>query len=117
LKNKPKIININEIKPTVLEGGGRSRRVVTKKNLGAHMVFAVVFEDPGEGHTWHTHPADEVIYIIRGRGTLTFVDNGNKSLEAKEGDVVYIPMNVKHQFINTGTEPMMLVAALAPPFI
>jgi quercetin dioxygenase-like cupin family protein len=106
-----------EIEPITIEGGAQVRRVITKKNHNAHLVFSLVVEEPGKGHLWHVHPGDEVIFIMKGEGTLSFVDeNGTeKHLKAKEGHVVFVPLGLRHQFINTGTESMMLVVAIAPP--
>jgi len=59
------------------------------------------------------HPnSEEVFYITRGKGIIK-VDDEQKEVE--EGDFVFIPSNVWHEFENTEEIPMEWVLILSPP--
>lgn len=73
----------------------------------------------------HWHMADEVAYVISGKGdSLQWdveaeIDDKYYARVAKEpgrwafaaGDVVYVPQNTVHQYRNTGDEPLRLLVA------
>ena len=67
---------------------------------------------PGAGSPPHIlHDADKMIYVINGK---FFVRNGEKSIEAGEGDAVYIPKGIIHNFKNTGREKGKILVTLTP---
>ena len=56
--------------------------------------------EPG-GHTpRHEHPYEHEVYIVEGTFEV-FCDGQTQSVEA--GDVLMVPSNVTHQFVNTGS--------------
>ncbi|MDS0295495.1 cupin domain-containing protein [Halogeometricum luteum] len=80
---------------------------------GDRFSAGVVKLEPGKGHERHTHPdSDEILYVIRGEGEQEVAD---ESREIAAGDVVYVPEGVEHGTVNTGWEPMTLLAVYAPP--
>ena len=73
----------------------------------------VVKLDPGKGHERHTHPdSDEILYVIRGEGEQEVAD---ETRELTAGDTVFIPEGVEHGTLNTGWEPLTLLAVYVPP--
>ena len=67
---------------------------------------------PGAGSPPHIlHDADKMIYVINGK---FLIRNGEKSIEAGEGDAVYIPKGIIHNFKNTGTEKGKILVTLSP---
>lgn len=67
---------------------------------------------PGASRELHWHPnADEWIYIISGKITLTeFASDGVSSvLQLCEGDVGYTPMGYGHSITNTGNEDCKII--------
>ena len=61
-------------------------------------VVTVSFE-PGARTHWHTHPAGQVLHVVKGAGWVqTWVDkeNGKKAESIRPDDVVYIPPDEKH---------------------
>lgn len=73
----------------------------------------VVKLEPGKGHERHTHPdSDEILYVIRGEGKQEVAD---QSREIVVGDMVHVPEGIEHGTINTGWEPLTLLAVYAPP--
>lgn len=56
-------------------------------------VFYVTFE-PGARNNWHKHPGGQILLVTDGRGY--YQEDGKKAQVIREGDVVKIPMGVKH---------------------
>ncbi|NKB69404.1 MAG: cupin domain-containing protein [Candidatus Latescibacteria bacterium] len=72
--------------------------------------------EPGKGHDRHNHPySEEILYVISGRGNQT-VELESRTLEKEigPGELVHIPTAAFHSTVNTGTEPMELIAIYAP---
>jgi oxalate decarboxylase/phosphoglucose isomerase-like protein (cupin superfamily) len=68
---------------------------------------------PGEGHERHNHPdSDEILYILAGRGEQ-MVDDG-QTFAVSAGQAVFIPKGAFHSTVNTGWEPLTLLAIYAP---
>ena len=68
---------------------------------------------PGQGHERHNHPdADEILYILAGTGEQ-MVDDGEPQ-RVRPGDTIFIPKGAFHSTINTGYEPMVILAIYAP---
>lgn len=57
--------------------------------------------------------SDEIYYIVQGEGTLT-VDGETRNL--RQGDTVAIPKGKVHGFVNTGSEPCLVLFASGPKF-
>jgi oxalate decarboxylase/phosphoglucose isomerase-like protein (cupin superfamily) len=68
---------------------------------------------PGQGHERHNHPgSDEILYILSGRGEQ-MVDDG-EPFPVGPGQGVFIPKGAFHSTVNTGWEPMTILAVYAP---
>lgn len=67
---------------------------------------------PGGGPPPHAHPYTE-FFVIRDGGARFQV--GDESIEAGPGDVVIVPPDVTHSFVNPGTEPLRQVAVHEAP--
>jgi oxalate decarboxylase/phosphoglucose isomerase-like protein (cupin superfamily) len=77
----------------------------------------VVSLETGKGHERHNHPGvEEILYVLSGTGEQT-VDIGGRSLrrEVSAGVLIHIPPDTYHSTVNTGQEPMRLLAIYAPP--
>jgi oxalate decarboxylase/phosphoglucose isomerase-like protein (cupin superfamily) len=80
---------------------------------GAQLTFGEVLVMPGKGHSRHNHPdAEEILYILSGEGEQMVEDGEPFTIRA--GDVLYIPAGVYHATLNTGWEPMRLIALYNP---
>ncbi len=82
----------------------------------------VVILEPGKGHTRHNHPGvEEILYIISGEGEqMVEVPDGQGGMKPERrkvtaGMLIHIPPDVYHETINTGWEPLKLMAIYAPP--
>ncbi len=77
----------------------------------------VVMLLPGKGHTRHNHPGvEETLYVVSGRGRQMVEDPPGTPVyrDVAAGDMVHIPVDVYHETINTGWEPLRLLALYAP---
>src|SRR3569833_100106 len=68
---------------------------------------------PGQGHERHNHPdSDEVLYILAGTGEQMIDDA--QTFPVRPGHAVWIPKGAYHATMNTGWEPIVLLAIYAP---
>lgn len=76
----------------------------------------VVLLEPGKGHARHNHPGvEEILYVVSGHGKQ-MVEEGNETWkEIGPGDLVHIPPDIFHATVNTGWEPLKMVAIYSPP--
>jgi len=75
---------------------------------GREAKIASVVIEPGASAGRHTHPGDEITYVIEGEGEL-LVD-GQPTLKFKTGDGFLIKAGMTHDARNTGTRPIKLAA-------
>jgi quercetin dioxygenase-like cupin family protein len=69
---------------------------------GKETIQARIDFDPGAAFGMHTHPGEEIIYVLS--GTLEYEVEGKKPVKLKAGDVLFIPTGVKHAARNVGKE-------------
>jgi oxalate decarboxylase/phosphoglucose isomerase-like protein (cupin superfamily) len=100
--------------PTMSFEWGIIKPLVAADNTdGAEVSLMHVVLLPGKGHERHNHPdAGEILYILAGRGEQ-MVDDG-EPFEVQAGQAIYIPTAAWHSTINTGWEPLSLLAIYAP---
>jgi oxalate decarboxylase/phosphoglucose isomerase-like protein (cupin superfamily) len=100
--------------PTMSFDWGVIKPLVAADNTeGAEVSLMHVVLLPGRGHERHNHPdAGEILYILAGRGEQ-MVDDG-EPFEVRAGQAVYIPTAAFHSTLNTGWEPLTLLAIYAP---
>ena len=67
--------------------------------LGASVSVIVVDAPPGGGPRLHRHPYEEVFVVQEGSATFTA---GEDVIEATGGQVVVVPADVAHKFVNSG---------------
>lgn len=75
--------------------------------------FGVVELAVGKGHIRHNHPGvDEMIYVVSGEGDQMLGDQ--EAVKVKAGDSIWIPKDIYHSTINTGSTSMQLIVVYAP---
>src|ERR671916_1636814 len=68
---------------------------------------------PGQGHERHNHPdSDEILYILAGKGEQMVDDS--QTFPVSAGQAVWIPKGAFHSTVNTGWDPMVILAIYAP---
>jgi oxalate decarboxylase/phosphoglucose isomerase-like protein (cupin superfamily) len=83
-----------------------------------HFSAGVVQLAPGKGHTRHNHPGvEEILYVVSGEGIQMVEDEQGQPMRQRvsAGMMIHIPADVYHETINTGWEPLKLIAIYAPP--
>lgn len=88
---------------------GLQRTIVQRADLsvpGREAVIARVEIAPGAAAGRHTHPGEEVTYVMEGEAEI-LVD-GRPPRTVKAGDGFVIPAGAKHDARNTGTVPCKL---------
>jgi oxalate decarboxylase/phosphoglucose isomerase-like protein (cupin superfamily) len=75
--------------------------------------FGIVELAQGKGHARHNHPgAEEIIYVVSGQGEQMVDDQ--PPVEVSPGSSIYIPADVYHSTVNTGTETLRLIVVYSP---
>ena len=89
---------------------GITRTIINRKDIsmpGREAVIAKVEIAPGASAGRHTHPGEEISYILEGEGEILI--EGQPALKVKPGDSFIIPSGAIHDAHNTGTQPLKLV--------
>ena len=80
---------------------------------GSMLAFGEVVLLPGKGHDRHNHPhSEEILYVLSGDGMQTLHDGAPFPVRA--GDTIYVPTAAYHSTLNTGWEPLRLLALYNP---
>lgn len=76
------------------------------------MAFGMSALPKGVSTPWHTHEAEELAYIVSGRGTIAI---GSESVAVKAGDAVITPSEDPHQTSAAEDEDLIVFWMYAPP--
>jgi quercetin dioxygenase-like cupin family protein len=90
---------------------GVQRTVVQRKDIsvpGREAVIAHVEIAPGASAGRHTHPGEEISYVMEGEGEVLI--QGQPALKIKAGDGFVVPNGAVHDAHNTGNQPLKLAA-------
>ncbi len=111
---KVKPIVEHEQQDVTLPGAQNVRmRMLVGPQDGAEIFHMRHFEVAPGGHTpHHAHDYEHEVLILKGRGVVTG-EAGDRPCQP--GDVVWMPPNEKHQFQNTGAEPLELICLIPAP--
>lgn len=92
------------------QASGLTRTLVLKADMsvpGREAVVARVEVAPGGKAGRHTHPGDEISYVLEGEAQLLI--DGQPPKTVKAGESFVIPAGVVHDAHNTSTAPTKLV--------
>jgi mannose-6-phosphate isomerase-like protein (cupin superfamily) len=82
--------------------------------LGSEHLWVGLSEiDPGSSSNRHEHEAEEVFYVVEGRGS---VEVGDDSEPIEAGTIVLVPPRTPHRLINEGEGVLKVLCSAAPPF-
>ena len=90
---------------------GFQRTVVERADVSVPNREAVITHveiNPGVSVGRHTHPGEEISYVMEGEGELLI--EGQPVRKLKAGDGFVVPSGAKHDARNTGTKQLKLVA-------
>ena len=96
---------IASVLPSVVHGQPPGvRRFDLQRNdlsaAGREIIQAKVDIDPGVIAPKHSHPGEEIVYVLK--GTLVYELEGKPPVTLKAGDVLFIPAGVVHSAKNIG---------------
>jgi mannose-6-phosphate isomerase-like protein (cupin superfamily) len=107
-KTKTEIVHF-EI-ATVAEKSADFRRVLW---TGEHSQLVIMTIPPGGEIGEEVHDEnDQILSFVSGVGKAV-IEGSTKSVT--QGDVVVVPAGVKHNFLNTGPNPLVLYTVYGPP--
>jgi quercetin dioxygenase-like cupin family protein len=89
---------------TLAQQSGSKRTDLQRHDLsapGREVIQVRVDFDPGYVAPMHTHPGEEIIYVIE--GTLEY-EIGGKNSKVKAGDVLFVPAGTPHTATNIGSD-------------
>jgi mannose-6-phosphate isomerase-like protein (cupin superfamily) len=85
------------------------REVIT----GPHSQVVVMAIPPGGEIGEEVHPdVDQILLFVEGQGEAIL--EGEKSA-VRPNDLVFVKAGTRHNFVNTGAEPLRLVTVYSPP--
>ena len=111
---KVKPITEHEQKVAELPGakGVRMRMLIGPQD-GARVFHMRHFEvEPGGHSPHHAHDYEHEVLILTGCGVVRS-EQGDRPCQA--GDVAWVPPGEKHQFVNTGDEPLQFICSIPAP--
>ena len=107
------VIDPKAIPTQTFEWGAIKWFVSPDATPGAVLTFGEVVVVPGGGHSRHNHPdAEEILYVLSGTGEQMVDDK--EPFPIGPGDTIYIPTAVYHSTLNTGWEPLRILALYNP---
>jgi len=94
-------LNATDVRPGVV------RRVFSGD--GATLAFTTL--DPGHSPFPHSHPHEQIVYIISGRVRFTV---GDETVEVGPGEMLVVPGGVEHWAETIGDEPAVDLSIFTP---
>jgi len=83
-------------------GKGTVRQVLISGDEGPNFALRRFIMEPGGGMPRHTNTVEHEQYVLRGHARIGL---GDKVIEVKADDVVYIPAGLPHWYEALGSEP------------
>lgn len=110
MKEQMKKQNFNEDISKLAQKNDYFRKVLLTTDLTQLVLMSI---QPGEDIGEETHEGiDQILSIVSGAGAAMIE---GESSHVKAGSVVVVPAGTKHNFVNTGKEPLKLYTVYAPP--
>ena len=94
----------------VAQNPGLTRTIVHKSDVaspGYEAVVARIEVAPGGTAGWHTHPGDEIDYVLEGEAELLIAGQPPRKVTA--GDAFVIPAGTVHNARNAGSAPVRVI--------
>jgi quercetin dioxygenase-like cupin family protein len=98
--------------PVLKEPGVTVRWLVSELDEAPRYALRLYEIEPGGATTAHTHYWEHQVFVLAGRGAVIA---GDQEALLGEGDMVYIPPQERHQFVNRGEQPFRFLMALPIP--
>ena len=107
-------MSIHFLKQSDLPASNFSRELVGDKFGGIPACVIFVDAEPGRGPSLHKHPYVELFFVLEGEGTFS---DGEAERVVGPGDVVIVPPDEPHAFVNSGSDRLRQIDVhLSPRF-
>ena len=93
----------------VAEQSADFRRVVW---TGKHTQLVIMTIPPGEEIGEEVHDVDQILTFVSGVAEARV---GDETASVASGDLVVVPAGTRHNFVNTGPNPLVLYTVYGPP--
>lgn len=113
VENRIKVVPLESVEPILLGQGSWSRLLLTAGTVGAQescLGFSIFV--PGTNTPQKIHEAEELCYVLSGRGQLTV---GSEVVEYAAGQALYIPPGVPHGVSNPYGADLVMVFVFSHP--
>jgi oxalate decarboxylase/phosphoglucose isomerase-like protein (cupin superfamily) len=117
MEEKKRFVSPEDVETQVFDWGMLKWMSEPRVTDAERFSAGIVILAPGKGHTRHNHPGvEEILYVISGQGMQMVEDAQGQPMRrtVTAGMLVHIPADVYHETINTGWEPLKLVAIYSP---
>ena len=94
---------------TVAEQSPDFRRVLW---TGKHTQLVIMTVPPGGEIGEEVHEVDQILTFVSGTGEAKV---SGQTRKVNQGDLVVVPSGKKHNFLNTGQNPLILYTVYGPP--
>ena len=107
-----KIIDIDDVPGRYIDIPGMTRTIkdiLATDKMTTHLGAI----PPGQSTSNHSHPlSEEIVYIVKGAGKCRV---GEQTGEFRVNCMLFVPEGVPHQYTNTSSEDLILIAVYSPP--
>lgn len=111
VQQRARLRHQTEITGFSLDGG--SLQWLIDRDLGAEHVMAYRLALDPKAALTHVHVgAEEVLYVLDGTGEIR-VEAATH--QVGPGQAVFIPDGAEHRYVNSGSGPLIIIGAMAPP--
>jgi quercetin dioxygenase-like cupin family protein len=86
--------------------GGENATLFEGRDHGSSVSGFLVHASPGGGPGLHHHPYEETFFVLEGSVTFTA---GDETIEAGTGQIVVVPADTAHGFVNSGDDVLRMV--------
>lgn len=106
-------VDANEVEAEVM--GERRFRVLVDPAIGCHSVTQFIGLIPPSRAPYHSHPYEEVAYILEGEGRAWGrVGDAEDWTPIRAGSAIYMPPGVEHCLENNGTGWLRVLGVFSP---
>jgi quercetin dioxygenase-like cupin family protein len=96
------------LEPVNIEGavGANIKWLIGEKDGAANFYMRMFVVDVDGNTPYHTHAFEHEIFVLEGSGKIVLKESA-KAMNPY--DVIYVPPNIEHQFVNIGDKPLVFL--------